>query len=64
MKSVNDEDEIRAVVQKVLADNAQAVQDYHNGKEKALGALVGQTMKATKGKANPAVVNKLLKELL
>jgi aspartyl-tRNA(Asn)/glutamyl-tRNA(Gln) amidotransferase subunit B len=64
MKSVNDEDEIRAVVQKVLADNTQAVQDYHNGKEKALGALVGQTMKATKGKANPAVVNKLLKELL
>jgi aspartyl-tRNA(Asn)/glutamyl-tRNA(Gln) amidotransferase subunit B len=64
MKSVNDEDEIRAVVQKVLVDNAQAVQDYHNGKEKALGALVGQTMKATKGKANPAVVNKLLKELL
>jgi aspartyl-tRNA(Asn)/glutamyl-tRNA(Gln) amidotransferase subunit B len=64
MKSVNDEDAIREVIRKVLADNAQAVQDYRGGKEKALGALVGQTMKATKGKANPAIVNKLLKEML
>jgi aspartyl-tRNA(Asn)/glutamyl-tRNA(Gln) amidotransferase subunit B len=64
MKSVNDEDAIREVIRKVLDDNAQAVQDYRGGKEKALGALVGQTMKATKGKANPAIVNKLLKEML
>jgi aspartyl-tRNA(Asn)/glutamyl-tRNA(Gln) amidotransferase subunit B len=64
MKSVNDEDALREVIQKVLEENAQAVQDYRGGKEKAFGSLVGQTMKATKGKANPAVVNKLLKELL
>jgi aspartyl-tRNA(Asn)/glutamyl-tRNA(Gln) amidotransferase subunit B len=64
MKSVNDESAIREVIEKVLAENAQAVSDYRNGKEKALGALVGQTMKATKGKANPGVVNRILKELL
>ena len=40
------------------------VEDYHNGKEKAIGFLVGQTMKAMKGKANPALVNQILKELL
>ncbi|MGN0248135.1 MAG: hypothetical protein ACI4C0_02460, partial [Lachnospiraceae bacterium] len=38
--------------------------DYHNGKEKAIGALVGQTMKAMKGKADPAMVNQILKEIL
>ena len=51
-------------IQAVIDANPQAVEDYHNGKKKAIGALVGQTMKATKGKANPAVVNKLLMELL
>jgi aspartyl-tRNA(Asn)/glutamyl-tRNA(Gln) amidotransferase subunit B len=47
-----------------VADNPQSVEDYRNGKEKAIGFLVGQTMKATKGKANPGIVNKILKELL
>ena len=42
----------------------QSVEDYHNGKEKAIGFLVGQAMKATKGKANPGIINKILKELL
>ena len=42
----------------------QAVADYKGGKEKALGALVGQTMKAMKGKANPGAVNKKLREML
>ena len=50
--------------EKVIADNPQSVEDYHNGKEKAIGFLVGQTMKAMKGKANPGMVNKILKELL
>ncbi len=62
--TVNDEGELRAVVAQVLKDNPQSVEDYHNGKEKAIGFLVGQTMKAMKGKANPGLVNQLLKELL
>lgn len=64
LKSVSDEGELRAVVEQVIADNPQSVEDYHNGKEKAIGFLVGQAMKATKGKANPGMVNQLLKELL
>lgn len=64
LKSMNDEGELKATIQAVIDANPQAVEDYHNGKKKAIGALVGQTMKATKGKANPAVVNKLLMELL
>jgi aspartyl-tRNA(Asn)/glutamyl-tRNA(Gln) amidotransferase subunit B len=64
LKTVNDQGELRATVEQVLRDNPKSVEDYHNGKEKALGFLVGQTMKATKGKANPAMVNELLRELL
>ena len=64
LKSVNDEGELRDAVKRVIEENPQSVEDYHGGKEKALGFLVGQTMKATKGKANPGMVNKLLKELL
>ena len=64
MKQDNDEEGLKKIVEEVIANNPKAVEDYHNGKEKAIGALVGQTMKATKGKANPGVVNKLLKELL
>ncbi len=57
-------DTLRETVAKVVAENPQSVEDYHNGKEKAIGFLVGQTMKAMKGKANPALVNQILKELL
>lgn len=64
LKTVNDESELRSVVEKIIKDNPQSVEDYHNGKEKAIGFLVGQTMKAMKGKANPGLVNQLLKELL
>ena len=64
LKTVNDEGALRETVQKILAENPQSVEDYHNGKEKAIGFLVGQTMKAMKGKANPALVNQILKELL
>lgn len=64
MKQDNDEDALREVVKKVIEENPKAVEDVRSGKGKAIGALVGQTMKATQGKANPAVVNKLLKELL
>ena len=54
----------RKVVEEVIASNPRSVQDYYNGRERAVGFLVGQTMKATKGKANPASVKELLKELL
>ena len=64
LKSMNDEGELRATIRQIIDANPQAVEDYHNGKQKAIGALVGQTMKATQGKANPGVVNKILKELL
>ena len=64
LKTVNDEGALRATVEKVIADNPQSVEDYRNGKEKAIGFLVGQTMKAMKGKANPGMVNQILKELL
>ncbi len=64
LKTVNDEGALRATVEQVIADNPQSVEDYRNGKEKAIGFLVGQTMKAMKGKANPGMVNQILKELL
>ena len=61
---VNDESALRDVIEKVLADNPKAVEDYRGGKEKAMGALVGQTMRAMKGKANPGMVNEMLKKML
>lgn len=64
LKTVNDEGALRTTVEQVLKDNPQSVEDYHNGKEKAIGFLVGQTMKAMHGKADPGMVNKMLKELL
>lgn len=59
---ISNEDEIAEIVEKVIANNPQSVQDYHDGKEKAIGFLVGQVMKETRGKANPQIVNKLIKE--
>ena len=64
LKIVLDDGALEEVLKKVIADNPQAVADYKGGKEKALGALVGQTMKAMKGKANPGAVNKKLREML
>ena len=64
LKIVQDDRALEEVLKKVIADNPQAVADYKGGKEKALGALVGQTMKAMKGKANPGAVNKKLREML
>ena len=64
LKSVNDEGELRTIIEKVIAENPKAIESYRAGKVKALGAIVGQTMKATKGKANPAVIHKILMELL
>ena len=64
LKTVHDEGKLKAALEQVIADNPQAVSDYKGGKEKALGALVGQTMKAMKGKANPGKVNQMLREML
>ena len=64
LKVVNDEGALRKTVEEIMAANPQSVEDYKGGKEKAMGFLMGQTMKAMKGKADPAVVNKLLKEML
>ena len=64
LKTVNDEGALRRTIEEVIANNPQSVDDYHNGKEKAIGFLVGQTMKAMKGKADPGMVNQILKELL
>ena len=64
LKVVNDESALKTTIEGILAANPQSVADYKGGKEKAMGFLVGQTMKAMKGKADPGMVNKLLKELL
>ena len=64
LKVVNDEGALRTVIREVIAANPQSVTDYHNGKERARGFLVGQTMRAMKGKADPAMVNRVLEELL
>lgn len=58
----NDTDFIREIVLKVLSENTQSVTDFKNGKNRALGFLVGQVMKQSKGKANPGIVNQILAE--
>ena len=64
LKTVNDEEALKKTIEEVIAENPKSVEDYRNGKEKAIGFLVGQTMKAMKGKADAVRVNELLKELL
>ena len=64
LRMVNDEGALRERIEKVIAENPQSVSDYQAGKTKAIGFLVGQTMKAMKGKADPGMVNQILKELL
>lgn len=59
---ISDDGQLRDIVGKVLDDNEQSVIDFKEGKGRALGFLVGQTMKATQGQANPQMVNKILKE--
>ncbi len=61
---VSNEDELRAVIKEILLNNPQSVQDYRSGKTKAMGFIVGQTMRAMKGKADPGAVNKLVIEIL
>lgn len=61
---ITDEKEIGKIVEEVLKENPDAVEEYGKGKEKAIGHLVGQVMRKTQGKANPQLVNKILKEKL
>ncbi len=64
LKVVNDEGQLNNIVSAVVKSNPKSVEDYRNGKKKAIGFLVGQVMKETKGKADPQMVNKLLKDEL
>ncbi len=64
LKTVNDEGALRTTIEQVIADNPQSVADYQAGKKKAIGFLVGQTMKAMQGKADPGMVNRILMKLL
>jgi aspartyl-tRNA(Asn)/glutamyl-tRNA(Gln) amidotransferase subunit B len=64
LKQMSDTGELERILDEVLAANPKSVEEYRAGKEKAFNALVGQAMKATKGKANPAAVNELLKKKL
>lgn len=61
---ISDEGAIKAIVEKVIAANPQSVADYKAGKTKAIGFLVGQVMKESKGKANPGMVNQLIVDML
>ena len=64
LKQMSDSGELERILDEVLAANAKSVEEYRAGKDKAFNALVGQAMKASKGKANPAQVNELLKKKL
>ena len=64
LKQVTDASAIEPIIDEVLAANPKSVEEYRAGKEKAFNALVGQVMKASKGKASPAQVNELLKKKL
>ncbi|RQS19739.1 Asp-tRNA(Asn)/Glu-tRNA(Gln) amidotransferase subunit GatB [Burkholderia sp. Bp8998] len=64
LKQISDTGALEAIIDEVLAANAKSVEEFRAGKEKAFNALIGQAMKATKGKANPQQVNELLKKKL
>ena len=64
LKQMSDSGEIERIIDEVMAANDRSVEEFRSGKEKAFNALVGQVMKASKGKANPAQVNELLRKKL
>ena len=64
LRTVNDEGALRETIQKIIEANPKSVEDIRNGKQKAIGFLVGQTMKEMKGKADPSEVNRIIKEIL
>jgi len=62
LKQISDEDKLEKLVEEIIEDNPDVIEDIRNGKDKAIGYLVGQVMKETKGKANPQMVNKMFRE--
>ncbi len=64
LSQVSDEGALSSMIQEVLAQNPQSIADYKAGKDKALGFLMGQVMRVSKGKANPQIINKMLKDAL
>ena len=64
LRQISDAGAIEQLVDEVLRTNAKQVEDYRAGKDKAFNSLVGQVMKASKGKANPAQVNEILRRKL
>ena len=64
LKQVSDTKEIEKIIDKIIADNPKNVEEYKSGKEKLFGFFVGQAMKATQGKANPGIINNILREKL
>jgi aspartyl-tRNA(Asn)/glutamyl-tRNA(Gln) amidotransferase subunit B len=64
LKQISDTGALEAIIEEVMAANQKSVDEYRSGKEKAFNALIGQAMKATKGRANPQQVNELLKKKL
>ncbi len=64
LKQMSDTGELERILDEVLAANTKSVEEFRAGKEKAFNALIGQAMKATKGKANPTAINELLKKKL
>jgi len=64
LQQISDDDEIEKIINAVIENNPAQVEGYKNGKDKLFGFFVGQVMKETQGKANPQVVNELLKKKL
>lgn len=64
LSQVSDETAIREVISEVLKENPKSIEDYKNGKDRALGFLIGKVMKQSKGKANPKLVNEFITEML
>ena len=64
MQQISDEDELEKIIDKILIENTSQVKAYKSGKDKLFGFFVGQVMKATQGKANPGLVNIILKKKL
>jgi aspartyl-tRNA(Asn)/glutamyl-tRNA(Gln) amidotransferase subunit B len=64
LKQISDSSEIEGLVDEIIANNPKQVEQYKGGNEKIIGWFVGQVMKATQGKANPGLVNQVLKQKL
>jgi len=64
LKQISNQDELENIVDRIIEENTDAVEDVRNGKDRAIGFLVGQIMKETRGKANPGLVNQMLRDKL